>query len=50
MVTILQSAALRGAAIIRRKALIRGNRFFQQGLLKVRRLLEGSAYLRPGTY
>ena len=44
MVTILISAAFRGAA------LLRGRRLFQCGYPKVRRLLEGGAYLRPGAY
>ena len=42
MVTI--SVAFKGAA------LIRGRRFFQCGYPRVRRLLEGGAYLRPGVY
>ena len=50
MVTILISAAFRGAALIRREALTRGRRLFECGYPKVRRLLEGGVYLRPDTY
>ena len=50
IVPILISAAFRGAAFIRGEVLIRGKRLFQSGYPKVRRLLEGSVYLRPGTY
>ena len=49
-ITILISAAFRGAAPVRGEVHIRGRRLFQYGYLKVRRLLEGSAYLRPGAY
>ena len=44
------SAVFRGAALIRREALIRGRHLFQCEFAKVRRLLEGGAYLRPGAY
>ena len=44
MVTILISAAFRGAK------LIRGGRLFQRGYPKVWPLLEGGGYLRPGGY
>ena len=44
MVTILISNAFRGAALLRRRHL------FQCDYPKVRRLLEGGAYLRPGAY
>ena len=50
IVTILISAAFGGAALIRGEALTRGRRLFQCGYPKVRRLLEGGAYLRPGAY
>ena len=56
IVTILISAAFRGAALIRGNALIRGMRLFQCGypkvwlLLERRRLLEGGAYLRSSSY
>ena len=50
IVTILISAVFRGAALIRGEALIRGRRLFQCGYPKVRRLLEGGSYLRPGDY
>ena len=36
------------SAVFRVAAVIRGRRFFQCGSPKVRRLQEGSAYLRPG--
>ena len=49
MVTILISAAFIGAAFIRGEASIRGRRLFHCGYTKVRRVLEGGAYLRPGT-
>ena len=42
--------AFRGATLIRGEALIRGRRLFQCGYPKVRRLLEGGAYLRPAAY
>ena len=41
MVTILISAAFRGAALISGEARIRGRRLFLCGYPKVRRLLEG---------
>ena len=44
------SAVFRGATLIREKAFSRGRRLFQCGYPKVRRLLEGGAYLRPGAY
>ena len=44
MVTIVISAAFRGAA------LIRGRHLFQCGHPEVRRLLEGGAYLRLDAY
>ena len=44
MVNIPISAAFRG------EAFIRGMRLFLCGYSKMRRLLEGSAYLRPGAY
>ena len=44
------SAGFRGTAFIRGGKLIRGRPLFQCGYSKVRRLLEGSAYLRPGAY
>ena len=56
MGTILISAAFRGAVLIREEVLIRGEalirekRLFQCGYPKVRRLLEGGTYLRPGAY
>ena len=50
IVTILISAAFGGTALIRGEALIRGRRLCQCGYPKVRRLLEGGAYLRPGAY
>ena len=50
IVTILISAAFGGAALVRGEALIRGRRLFQCGYPKVRHLLKGGAYLRPGAY
>ena len=50
ILTILISAAFGGATLIRGEALIRGRRLFHCGYLKVRHLLEGGAYLRPGAY
>ena len=50
MVTILISDAFEGAVLIRGDALVRGRCLFQFGYPKVRRLLEGGAYLRPGAY
>ena len=51
MVNILIGAAFRGAALIKREALIRGKRLFQCGYPKVQRLLEGGiAYLTLGAY
>ena len=50
VVTIVISAAFRGAALIRGEALIRGTRLFQCGYPKVWRLLEASAYFSSGTY
>ena len=50
MATILISAAVTRAAPIRGEALIRGKHLFQCGYAKVRRLLEGGAYLRSGAY
>ena len=50
MVTILLSAASVGVALIKGEALITGNRLFQCEYPKMRRLLEGGTYLRPGTY
>ena len=48
MVAILISATFRGAAFIRGEALIRGRPLFQFRYPKVRCLLEGETYLRPG--
>ena len=48
IVTILVSVTFRVAGLIKGEALIRGRRLFQCGYPKVRHLLEGSAYLRPG--
>ena len=50
IVTVLISSAFRGAALIREEALIRGRRLLQCGYPKVRRLLEGNTFLRPGVY
>ena len=50
IVTTLISAAFGGAALNSGEALIRGRRLFQCGYQKVRRVLEGGAYLRPGAY
>ena len=50
IVTILISAVLRGATLVRGKALIRGRRLFQCRYPKVRHLLQGGNYLRPGAY
>ena len=44
MVTILISAAFRGAALIREEALVRGRCLFQCRHPKERRLLEDGAY------
>ena len=46
MVTVLISAAFRGAAFIRGEPLIKGRRLFHYGRPKERPLLEGSAYPR----
>ena len=43
------STAFRGATLIRGEALIRGRRLFQCRYPKVQQLLEGVAYLKPGT-
>ena len=40
----------RRAELITGETLIRGRRLFLYRYLKARRLLEGGAYLRPGTY
>ena len=52
MVTVLISVPFRGAALIRREALIGERRLilFQRGHPKEQRLLDGGAYLSPGTY
>ena len=50
MVTILISAAFRGAVLIRKEVLIGGKCLFQYGYPKVQHFLEGSTYLRPGAY
>ena len=50
MVTVLISAAFRGVALIRGEAHIREKSLFQCEHPRVRRLLEGGAYLRLGTY
>ena len=50
MVTILISAGFIGAALISGEALIRGRRLLERGYIKVRRLLESGACLRPGAY
>ena len=47
MVTILMSAAFRGAALIRGQALIRERRLFQFGYPKVWRLLEDGFIRKP---
>ena len=49
IVTILTNAVFTGAAL-RGEALIRGRCLFLCGYPKVRRLLEGGAYLRSGAY
>ena len=50
MVTILISAAVRGAPLFRGGVLIKGRRLFQCGYPKVRGLLEGGVFLKPGAY
>ena len=50
MVTVLKSAAFRGAALMRGEALIGGKRLFQCGYAKIRSLLEGGTYLRTGAH
>ena len=50
METILINATFRGTVLNRGAALITGRRLFQCGYLKVKRLLEGGAYLKPGAY
>ena len=51
MVTILISAAFKGAVLIRGEAPIRGGgRLFKYGHPKKRRLLEGGAYLKLCAY
>ena len=50
MVTILISAAFKGATLVRGEALIRGRRLFLCGYPNVWHLLEGEAYLRPGAH
>ena len=50
IVTILISAALRGEVLIRGEALIRRRRLIRCGYPKIRCLLGGGAYLRPGGY
>ena len=50
-ITILISAASSlNAVLIKEDALIRGKRLIQYGHPKMRRLIEGGAYLRPGVY
>ena len=50
IIIIIISAVFRGAALIRGEPLIRGRGLFQCGYPKVRRLLQGAVYLRPGAY
>ena len=50
MVPILINTAFRGTALIREEVLIGGRCLFQCGYPKVRHLVEGGAYLRPGAY
>ena len=50
MVTILKSAAFRGAELIRAKAFIRVRRLFQCEHLKMWHLLEGGTYFRVLSY
>ena len=48
--TILISTPFRVAGLIREEALIGGRCLFKYGYQKVRRLLEGGAYLRCDAY
>ena len=48
--TILINVAFRVAAFNAGETFIRGRHLLQYGYTKVPRLLEGSAYLRPGAY
>ena len=50
IVTILMSAAFRGATFISEEALIRRKRLFQCGYPKMRLLFRNGAYLTPNTY